>query len=133
MKRIFIVILLLTLFASHISAKEIWENVGNGIYIDVQSVKNNKDGTATAIFKTFAVNERDLYNINGIKVYYTIDKWKAYCRESKVLDIKYSKLYDKNSTLLEVINDNGKGICADYNAYIDGETYYNAICNHKHK
>lgn len=74
---------------------------------------------------------QDNIKVAWFKIYHSEEKYelieiKAYC-DTKVLEIKHTKLYDKNHNLLkDEINNYGVG--CDYTGLVNGEIYFHILC-----
>lgn len=131
MKKIFISLILLSLFALIVYAKDVnnkkWTKLNNYLYIDKSSITKTIDGFS-AWFKFYDSSKNDKMRdkINGIPIYYHVTKIEAAC-ELWAVFTEHTKYYDKNNVLLydEV---NTQDIGGDCSVYIDGETICKALC-----
>lgn len=138
MKKLFItLILLLTAiscihtFNFQVLAKETvkrnWEKINDYIYLDKNSISIKKYSTS-GWFKRYNCEKEPISDINGVPVYYELNKYDVDC-DSNVVCIVHFKSFDKNNKLIdEEVNYNC--VCAKYSGWIDGEIYFNALCKY---
>ena len=108
--------------------KENWVQLSNNIFIDKNSVVKEKYSTS-AWFKVYASEDNNLGTINDNYVLYELVKYDAYCTNN-VIDLRHVKSFDEKDKLLkDVPSDNH--VTATYDGYINGEIYFNALCNIK--
>ncbi len=103
-----------------------WEKINKYIYIDRSSITKNGD-IVSGWFKIYDSPEnRTIYEINNVPIYYKIIKYEASCNLD-ALFLKQVKLYNKNNNLLsDEINNYDVG--ADCSAFVDGKNICKALC-----
>ena len=109
-------------------SKENWVQLSNNIFIDKNSVVKEKYSTS-AWFKVYASEDNNLGTINDNYVLYELVKYEAYCTNN-VIDLRHVKSFDEKDKLLKDVPSDNR-VTATYDGYINGEIYFNALCNIK--
>ena len=77
-----------------------WVKVSNNIYLDTSSISKTKY-LVSGWFKIYDTPENDLYTVNGVDVYYVINKYVVSCTKGDdAIFVDHFKYFDKNNNIL---------------------------------
>ncbi len=102
------------------------EKLFDDIYIYKDSIEKNQSAIS-GWFKMYNTENTYTSNIDTVPIYYSLIKYEAYC-QSNVLCIKHIKQFNEEGNLLSD-EPNNSDICPDYSGFVNGEIYFNALCN----
>ena len=105
-----------------------WQALTKYIYIDRNSITKNKYSTS-AWFKIYDSNEHRLYSIDETPIHFEIIKYEIDCK-TDVLALIHIKSFDKNGNMLKD-EENTYNVFSGHDGVINGNIYFNAICEQK--
>ena len=104
-----------------------WVKVSDNVYLDTSSISKTKY-LISGWFKIYDTPEDDLYTVNGVDVYYAIDKYEVDCTEGDDgIFIRHVKYFDKNNNIL-FDEENTHGIGCSCRGLVNGELICKELC-----
>ena len=104
-----------------------WVKVSDNVYLDTSSISKTKY-LISGWFKIYDTPENDLYTVNGVDVYYAINKYEVSCDEGDdAIFIDHFKYFDINNNILLDEKDSN-GIGCNCRGLVNGELICKELC-----
>ena len=104
-----------------------WVKVSDNIYLDTSSISKTKY-LISGWFKIYDTPENDLYTVNGVDVYYTIDKYEVSCAKGDdAIFVDHFKYFDINNNIL-LDEEDSNGIGCSCRGLVNGELICKELC-----
>ena len=104
-----------------------WVKVSDNVYLDTSSISKTKY-LVSGWFKIYDTPEDDLSTIDGVDVYYVINKYEVSCAKGDdAIFVDHFKYFDKNNNILSDVEDS-HGIGCSCRGLINGELICKELC-----
>ena len=102
-----------------------WVKVSDNVYLDTSSISKTKY-LVSGWFKIYDTPEDDLSTIDGVDVYYAINKYEVDCN-SYYIGIRHLKTFNSNNNILED-EENNHNVYCKCRALVNGELICKELC-----
>ena len=104
-----------------------WVKVSDNVYLDTSSISKTKY-LISGWFKIYDTPEDDLYTVNGVDVYYAINKYEVSCAKGDDgIFVDHFKYFDKNNNIL-LDEEDSNGIGCNCRGLVNGELICKELC-----